>query len=103
LFGRSAFLPQERGETFHQLALREGRQCEARVARDLSNSVFDRIFPLLADGSGAGRSQGRPHAAALAEVREGALILLYRILFVLYAEDRNLLPGAGGPRRPAST
>jgi hypothetical protein len=26
------------------------------------------------------------------EVRQGALFLLYRLLFVLYAEDRNLLP-----------
>ena len=26
------------------------------------------------------------------EVREAALILLYRLLFILYAEDRNLLP-----------
>jgi hypothetical protein len=30
-------------------------------------------------------------------VREGALILLYRILFVLYAEDGNLLPDETGP------
>ena len=37
LFGRAAFLPDHRGETFHQLALREGRQWEARVARDLSD------------------------------------------------------------------
>jgi hypothetical protein len=28
----------------------------------------------------------------LQEVREAALILLYRLLFILYAEDRNLLP-----------
>ena len=26
------------------------------------------------------------------EVRDGALILLYRLLFILYAEDRDLLP-----------
>jgi hypothetical protein len=97
LFGRSAFLPQERGETFHQLALRAGRQWEARVARNLSNIVFDRVFPLLADA--LARADRKPvlDAAALAEVREGALILLYRILFVLYAEDRNLLPDETGP------
>ena len=28
----------------------------------------------------------------MAEVREAALILLYRLLFILYAEDRDLLP-----------
>ena len=30
--------------------------------------------------------------APLSEVREAALILLYRLLFILYAEDRDLLP-----------
>lgn len=28
----------------------------------------------------------------LDEVREAALVLLYRLLFLFYAEDRNLLP-----------
>src|SRR5439155_26609246 len=36
-------------------------------------------------------------AAYLDELRGGALILLYRVLFVLYAEDRNLLPDEIGP------
>src|SRR5687768_16148469 len=35
--------------------------------------------------------------AYLDDVRKGALILLYRLLFVLYAEDRNLLPDESGP------
>jgi len=30
--------------------------------------------------------------AYLDELREGTLVLLYRLLFVLYAEDRRLLP-----------
>ena len=41
-----------------------------------------------------------PDASYLAELREGALILLYRLLFVLYAEDRNLLPDENGPYAP---
>ena len=47
IFGRSAFVSDHRGETFHQVALREGKQWEARVARDLSDTVFRRIFPGL--------------------------------------------------------
>ena len=39
----------------------------------------------------AEQSEGTPEAP-LAEVREAALILLYRLLFILYAEDRDLLP-----------
>lgn len=99
LFGRSAFLAENQGETFHQLALRRGKQWEARVARDLSDTVFTHVFPAL--GQALATADGKPAASldapALAEVREGALILLYRLLFVLYAEDRNLLPDENGP------
>ncbi len=99
IFGRAAFLPDHRGETFLQLALREGKQWEARVARDLSHMVFDRVFPMLCQALTI--ADGRPptefNAARLNEIREGALILLYRVLFVLYAEDRNLLPDEAGP------
>lgn len=99
VFGRTAFLPDHRGETFHQLALREGKQWEARVARDLSDTVFDRVFPMLCRALAAadGRTGAALDTSALTEVREGALILLYRLLFVLYAEDRNLLPDESGP------
>ena len=99
LFGRTAFLPSEHGRTFHAVALEEGRQWEARVARDLSRIVFDDVFPVLADAL-AQADRARPAApgpAWLDQVRQGALILLYRLLFVLYAEDRDLLPDERGP------
>ena len=99
LFGRAAFLPSDQGETFHQLALREGRRWEAKVARTLSDTVFDDVFPALANAIAA-RDPARPATLSptyLDEVRQGALILLYRLLFVLYAEDRNLLPDERGP------
>lgn len=99
LFARAAFLPAYHGETFHQLALREGKQWEARVARDLSRAVFDEVFPSLCRALVA--ADGRPGAsidqAYLDEVRDGALVLLYRLLFVLFAEDRDLLPDESGP------
>lgn len=96
MFGRDAFLPGEHGETFHDLARREGRQWEARVARDLSRIVFRDVFPRLADAiARAGRVT--PAEGRLDDVRTSALILLYRLLFVLYAEDRNLLPDESGP------
>lgn len=99
LFGRAAFLPEHRGETFHQLALHRGKQWEARVAQDLSDTVFDFVFPTLCQALARadGKSAETLDASALEEVRQGALILLYRLLFVLYAEDRNLLPDETGP------
>jgi hypothetical protein len=99
IFGRAAFLPDHRRETFHQLALRESKQWEARVARDLSDTVFGHVFPALGQALATtdGKAGAALHAGALAELREGALILLYRLLFVLDAEDRNLLPDESGP------
>jgi hypothetical protein len=98
LFGRAAFLPDEHGESFHQLALQEGRQWEARVARDLSETVFSTVFPALGQALAAadGRTGEALDAEYLETLRQNALILLYRLLFVLYAEDRNLLPDETG-------
>ena len=89
LFRRDSFIRQAGATTtFLKDALEEGRRYEERVAQDLSGVVFERVFPrlvqALADATGAG--------AGLEQVREAALICLYRLLFVLYAEDRGLLP-----------
>lgn len=73
--------------TFHQRALDEGRFYEERVAESLSTVVFGDVFPKLVRAI----AKAAP-AAPLQEVREAALILLYRLLFILYAEDRDLLP-----------
>jgi hypothetical protein len=93
-FGRDAFVP-DTGQTFHDVALHEGEQWKARVTGNLSRVVFDgpTMGTLATEIAGAaGLSGDRLTPAALEEVREGALILLYRLLFVFYAEDRNLLP-----------
>ena len=48
--------------------------------------VFERVFPNLVQAVADATDK------SLTEVREAALIFLYRLLFVLYAEDRGLLP-----------
>ncbi len=76
------------------LALDEGRRWEARVREDLAATVFETVYPGLIRALIAG-DPARPVALTaeyLAEAREAALTLLYRLLFVLYAEDRDLLP-----------
>ena len=99
LFGRQAFLPDSAGRSFHQIARQQGERWEEKVSRDLSRVVFDRVFPVLAEALGHydSTAQAARDAAWLGQVREAALILLYRLLFVLYAEDRDLLPNADGP------
>lgn len=88
IFRREAFVPTGTDpRTFHEKALEEGRFYEERVAEDLSNKVFGEVFPDLVRAIIAADP-----SADLQEVREAALILLYRLLFILYAEDRDLLP-----------
>ena len=89
-FRRSAFLPDPDSadsRTLHGRVLDEGRVYEERVATDLSELVFKQLFPKLARAI----AEAAPDAP-LPEVRDAALILLYRLLFILYAEDRSLLP-----------
>ena len=87
LFRHDSFLLRDGAvTTFLDSALDEGRRYEEKVASDLSGTVFESVFPslveALADDTGGD----------LPTVREAALIFLYRLLFILYAEDRGLLP-----------
>ena len=87
LFRRSSFTPQNGAvASFLETALAEGRRYEAKVAQDLSSVVFESVFPALV------RALADATGEALPQVRQAALIFLYRLLFVLYAEDRGLLP-----------
>ena len=87
LFRRDSFTLQEGDKTtFLEAALAEGRRYEGQVAQDLSGVVFDRVFPSLVEALADALGQ------SLSQVRQAALIFLYRLLFVLYAEDRGLLP-----------
>jgi hypothetical protein len=94
-FSKTAFIkggPQN--ISFHQFAVAEGRFWEAKVAEDLSGVVFSSVLPEFAKAL-MDNDQARPQAldpAYMAELREATLIFLYRLLFILYAEDRDLLP-----------
>jgi hypothetical protein len=101
LFGRDAFNPQawdSQRRTFHAIALSEARLYEETVSDQLGNRVFAEVFPSLCVALAAGDLQARKTAQAtyaedyLEELREAALVLLYRLLFLFYAEDRRLLP-----------
>ncbi len=87
LFRRDSFTrPEGATTTFLEAALTEGRRYEERVAQDLSGMVFERVFPSLVQAIADATDK------SLVKIREAALIFLYRLLFVLYAEDRGLLP-----------
>ena len=87
LFRRDALTRQSGATTtFLEAALAEGRQYEEQVAKDLSSIVFKLVFPDLVAALADATKE------PLSQIRESALIFLYRLLFVLYAEDRGLLP-----------
>ena len=87
LFRRDSFTLKEGSTTtFLEQALAEGKRYEEQVAQDLSGVVFERAFPRLVE------ALANASGATLPQVRQAALIFLYRLLFVLYAEDRDLLP-----------
>ncbi len=108
LFNRAAFLTQSwdsEARSFHAYARNEARAYEEKVSQDLGRRVFDDIFPTLAHALAAGDLESQKEKVGygqaarmryttdyLDEVREATLILLYRLLFLFYAEDRRLLP-----------
>jgi hypothetical protein len=97
LFRRPAFLPDPADATTRPFLLQariESRLWEETVSRELGKVVFGEIFPELVRALAAADPQApSPKTAEYLEgVRRAALTYLYRLLFLLYAEDRNLLP-----------
>lgn len=104
MFRKQAFLPVDGPRTFHDLARDEGKSWEAKVTRDLSRLVFREIYPSLVAALHR-HDPAKPAAidsAYLENIRQSALILLYRLLFVVYAEDRDLLPDSQEPYKAYS-
>lgn len=89
MFSRTAFERASDTEpSFHDSARRDAAFYEERVAKSLSEKVFGTLYPSL----GKAVAAAAPADTPLDDVRQATLILLYRLLFVLYAEDRGLLP-----------
>lgn len=92
-FRRDAFAPDTAGRSFLLAAMEEGREWQERVTADLSRAVFSTVYPELLAALGAADPARKPSDPAWPDtVRQNAVILLYRLLFLLYAEDRDLLP-----------
>ncbi len=96
-FSRDAFIPDlATGKTWLDLHL-DGSEAYAKVVSGrLKELIFDEVFEGLAEGFIHYR---RTELSILEETDEskkeifkGCLMLLYRLLFLLYAESRNLLP-----------
>ena len=101
LFRRDAFITGLDGRSFFQTALDMAQAWREQVTADLAGAVFNDVFPALLDALSAADPAPRPADVDWPDaVRDAALILLYRLLFLLYAEDRDLLPLAHDGYRP---
>lgn len=104
LFRSQSLLPQEvqvAGKTqslsFLDVLRAESADYAKGLGERLKESVFVEVFPYLAEGFIAYTKQVDGKSADLSDealegVYEGTLTLLYRLLFLLYAESRDLLP-----------
>ncbi|GAB4279910.1 MAG: hypothetical protein Kow0080_32410 [Candidatus Promineifilaceae bacterium] len=94
-FRKEAFVKGKDGRNFLE-RVRDGSTTYARAVSDqLKDRVFDEVFPLLAGGFVADmvqRKEDPTTPAARALIKEATLSLLYKLLFLLYAEARDLLP-----------
>ncbi len=105
-FRRNAFVPDAKGDIFVSTVL-EGSTTYAREISDkLKELVFQEVMPYIANGFIAYR-RAQPGITgetpeSLRAIYAASLALLYKLLFLLYAEARGLLPMANPAYREES-
>ena len=92
LFRRDAFIPDASGTSFLDRVLTESQQYTVAVSDDLKNRVYDALRLLIDGFLRYPRNRFDRANPPLGEIHTNSLILLYRLLFILYAESRDLLP-----------
>ncbi|MGI9346071.1 MAG: Eco57I restriction-modification methylase domain-containing protein [Gammaproteobacteria bacterium] len=75
--------------------LEESKRFAADIADQLRKRIYEIVVPQLAMGIAKARSLNSPSKDDLALTYEMALTVLFRLLFIAYAEDRDLLPYKG--------
>ena len=96
-FSKDAFIPEpSTGKTWLDLHLKGSEDYATRVSENLKELIFDSIFECLATGfieyHRTELGIKKETNETLKEIFNGCLTLLYRLLFLLYAESRALLP-----------
>ena len=75
--------------------LEESKRFAAGIAEQLRERIYEIVVPQLAMGIAKSRNLDAPSKDEIALTYEMALIVLFRLLFIAYAEDRDLLPYNG--------
>lgn len=79
------------GGTLDQL-MAESKRFAGELAENLRDRVYRFVVPVLAQGLAHARGLEKPTAKDLADTYEMAMTVLFRLLFIAYAEDKDLLP-----------
>ncbi len=92
-FRREAHLPDKAGKTFLDKVFDGSFEYATEVGDKLKESVYDALSQLM-NGfcEWPGNQLDARDDATRKLVHDNCLILLYRLLFILYAEDRGMLP-----------
>jgi hypothetical protein len=72
--------------------LDESARYAGTLAENLRERIYGEVVPNLAKAVVAARRLKKPKAQDLKETYEIALTILFRLLFIAYAEDKDLLP-----------
>ncbi|MCX6031108.1 MAG: N-6 DNA methylase [Chloroflexi bacterium] len=95
-FRRDAFVPDAQGRHFGQRVAAGSATYAREVSDKLKDLVYREVMPGVAAGFIAYRRErlgiAQETDATLAEIYRASLGLLYKLLFILYAEARGLLP-----------
>ena len=95
-FRKDAFIKGSHGKSFLDQVLEGSTHYATELSDLLKEKVFEEIFPHLARGflhhRNAEQGIKEETEETLKTIYNGTLTLLYRLLFILYAEDRDLLP-----------
>ncbi len=95
-FNTAAFEPDAEGRTFLDEVFEQSRSYAKQVEERLKERIFEQVVPALARGFFAYRRDvlniHQETEESLREMFNGTLLFLYRLIFLLYAEARELLP-----------
>ncbi|MDJ0554608.1 MAG: TaqI-like C-terminal specificity domain-containing protein [Microcoleaceae cyanobacterium MO_207.B10] len=90
-FRQEAFVKDSQGRNFLERVREGSTTYSARVGDELKDLVFHHLFPDLAGGFVVDATR-QGEQVAPTQVYQATLSFLYKLLFLLYAEARNLLP-----------
>jgi len=95
-FRKDAFVKSKEGQAFLDRVLNESKEYAEKIGDDLKDNVYW-AMKRIADGFINQKSNhlDNPDLVTLARVQNNTMILLYRFLFLLYAEGKGLLSRPG--------